>query len=170
MSAFSQMIVAVVMACLLSCVVANNNPSAVGTSATACQFGWYFNKDGQVCLPCPAGTTGSYGFFGALPPFIPSGALVPTSTSLIYGGSCIACPGGSYGNGTIVTPETSPANTAFPLTTYLPESNVGKCALCPAGTFSAPLPNPASTANGGWLFTVGASACTKCPPVIFNIS
>lgn len=98
MPGFSQMIVAVAMACLLSCVVdAVNNPSAVGTSTTACQFGWYYNN--QVCLPCPPGTSGSYGFLGASPP---STGVAPFTTSLIYGGSCIACPGGSYGNGTIV--------------------------------------------------------------------
>ena len=34
---------------------------------------------------------------------------------------------------------------------------------CPAGTYSAPLPNPTSSAGTRWKFTVGASSCTPCP-------
>ena len=129
---------------------------------------FYYNTDGKVCLPCPPGTTGSYGFLGASPPVTTGTATVP-STSLIYGGTCIACAGGSYGNGTVVAKT---ANALFPNPSYFADVDVGKCAQCPAGTYSAPLPDPASTApastgGGGWLFTVGASACTKCPPV-FN--
>lgn len=139
-----------------------------------CSTGYKRNAGNFACTPCPATTQAKPGAFRDGLTLFGSCDCIPGNYGLVKSINmtfCMACPTGTFSNGTFGTNQAISACLSCPkfTTTSGPGSAYAQdCSVALAGAVI--LPNGTATCDAGYYSSVDQSSCLPCPQGTFKSS